>query len=122
MEFKFTPEQIAELAKSQLEAEISKRVNEELDDFDFRDYIETQLRGLVESYFRKKFMGTNNGLQEFVLQSFKGELWLWIVNNYYKDDMDDLVSQALSEKFSKLDLKDLMEFGKLVMSREGSVD
>ena len=122
MEFKFTPEQIAELAKSQLEAEISKRVNEELDDFDFRDYIENKLEGLIEKYFKKKFTNTDNELSEFVVDACKKESWLWIVENYYKDDMDYLVSQALSEKFSKLELKDLMEFGKLVMSREGSVD
>ena len=120
MEFRFTPEQIAELAKSQLETEISKRVNEKLDDFDFRDYIENKLEGLIESYFKKKFMDTDNELDEFVVDACKKESWLWIVENYYKDDMDYLVSQVLSEKFSKLDLKDLMEFGKLVINREGS--
>ena len=122
MDFKFTQEQLQEIAKSQVETQIGNRIIEELDDFDFKDYIETTLERLVESYFKKKFMDTDNELDEFVMNACKKESWLWIVNNYYKDDMDDLVSKALSEKFSQLDLKDLMEFGKLVMNREGSVE
>lgn len=121
MEFKFTQEQLQEIAKSQLEVQITKRINEELDDFDFKDYIENTLEKLVESYFKNKFMDTDNELDDFVVDTCKKESWLWIVNNYYKDDMDYLISKALSEKFSQLDLKDLMEFGKLVMSKEGSV-
>ena len=120
MEFKFTQEQLQEIVKSQAETQITKRINEELDDFDFKDYIETTLERLVESYFKKKFVDTDNELDEFVMDACKKESWLWIVENYYRDDMDYLVSKALSEKFSKLELKDLMEFGKLVMSRERS--
>ena len=121
MEFKFTQEQLQEIAKSQVETQIAKRINEELDDFDFKDYIENTLGKLVESYFKKKFMDTDNELDEFVMDACKKESWLWIRDNYSWEETENIMARALVSKMSELDLKDIMEFGKLVMSREGSV-
>lgn len=117
MEFKFTPEQIAELAKSQLNEQISKRVEEELESFDFRDFIEDVITDRILGYFNNKFMDSKSELNEFVVDSCRREILLWIVNNYYKDDMDELISEGLSRKFSQLGLEELMEFGKMIIDK-----
>lgn len=118
MEFKFTQEQLQELAKSQLEVQITKRINEELDDFDFKDYIENTLEKLIESYFKNKFMDTDNELDEYVLDTCKKESWLWIRDNYSHEDMEDIMARALVGRFSELKFSDLLELGKLVAGRE----